>query len=33
MYPNECRVTENNKERKEGFLKWMMQKKIEEKIE
>ena len=29
MYPTECRVTENSRERKEGFLKWMMQK-IEE---
>ena len=30
MYPTELdRVTENSRERKEGFLKWMMQK-IEE---
>ena len=29
MYPTECRVTENSRERKECFLKWMMQK-IEE---
>ena len=29
IYPFECRLPKNSRERKEGFLKWMMQK-IEE---